>query len=79
MSDLLQTQSEARTSLMIGLSLVNKAFHRRLGLRADQLRTLENCDATVRSHVGGAGPDRHLKHRHSNHSADDENVTGHQT
>jgi hypothetical protein len=41
------------------------------------LRTLENCDATVRSHVGGAGPDRHLKHRHSNHSADDENVTGH--
>ena len=79
MSDLLQTQSEARTSPVIGLLLVNKAFRRRLGLRANELRTLENCDATVRSHVGGARPDRHLKHRHSNHSADDENVTGDQT
>ncbi len=59
--------------------VVNKTFRRRLGLRANQLRALEICDATVRSYVGRARSDSYLKHRHSNHNADDENVTGHQT
>ncbi len=55
---------------------VNKAFRRGLGFHANQLLTLETCDATVPNHVGGTRPDRRLKHRHSNHSADDEIVTG---
>jgi len=58
------------------LTGVNKPIRRRLGLRANQLRPLETCDATVPSHVGGSRPNRRLKHRHSNDSADDENVTG---
>jgi hypothetical protein len=58
---------------MTGLLLVNKTFRRRLGLRANPLRTIETCHATIPSHVGDARPDRHLKYRQSKYYADDEN------
>ena len=55
--------------------VVNKPFRRRLGLRANQLRPLETCDATVPYYLP-IEYERRLKHRHSNYSADDESVTG---
>jgi hypothetical protein len=60
---------------MTGLLLVNKTSRRCVGLCANPLRTFEICHATVPSHVSDARPDRHLKHRHSKHYADDGNLT----
>lgn len=59
---------------MTGLLLVNKTFRRRFGLRTNPLRNFETYHATVSSHVDDAKPDRHLKHRHSKHYADDGNA-----
>jgi hypothetical protein len=57
------------------ISLVNKASRRCLRLRANRLRNLESRPATVPSYVGGARPDRHLKHWRAKNYADDRNIT----
>ncbi len=60
---------------MIELFLVNKASRPCLRLRTNQLRTLETCQTTVPSYVGGARPDSFLEYRYSKDSADDGNIT----
>ena len=54
--------------------LANKASRRCLRLRANRLRTLQTCRASVPGHVGDARPDRHFEHRHSKYYADGGNV-----